>query len=153
MNPGYQDMEDTSMTRLDTRPDTGIASNFRHLSGNPMVRLEGDGNDASGPLFFDVADLHLNGGGTLHGGVLACALDSALGERVYLRASRNGQTTCRVLTTQLDIHYCEPALAGERVSLDVSILRMGGRLAVAEALATVGERIIGKAVGSFYVKR
>lgn len=141
------------MTQLETRPDKNIDKDFRHLSSNPMVRIEGDGDDDQNPLFFQVTERHLNGGGTLHGGVLACALDSALGERVYRQASRNGSGPCRVVTTQLDIHYCEPAQTGDRVSLAVSILRMGGRLAVAEALATVGERVIGKAVGAFYLRR
>ncbi|QID19225.1 PaaI family thioesterase [Nitrogeniibacter mangrovi] len=139
------------MTPRETSPENGIDSDFRHLSSNPMVRIEGGGDDGTQPVFFEVTERHLNGGGTLHGGVLACALDSALGERVYRQASRRGRGPCRVVTTQLDIHYCEPALAGDRVSLEVSILRMGGRLAVAEALASVGERVIGKAVGAFYL--
>lgn len=123
--------------------------NFRHLSSNPLVRL--DGGDAN--MSFKVGKRHLNGAGTLHGGVLASVFDSALGECVYRQAQRSGRPAALVVTSQLDIHYCAPAHVGERVAVAVEVLRLGGRLAVATARASVAERLVGTATGSFYLTR
>ncbi|WP_374326202.1 PaaI family thioesterase [Azonexus sp.] len=122
---------------------------FRLLSSNPLVRL--DGGDAD--LSFKVGKRHLNGAGTLHGGVLASVFDSALGECVYRQAQHSGRPASLVVTTQLDIHYCAPAHVGERVAVAVEVLRLGGRLAVATARASVAERLVGTATGSFYLTR
>lgn len=96
-------------------------------------------------LYIDVEDVHLNGNGTLHGGVYATLLDNAMGIAVA------ALVRVRVATTQMNVHFLGPVAAG-RITCHGEVLHRTRRTATAEgkvfdasgnlvALATAGFRI------------
>lgn len=96
-------------------------------------------------LFIDVEEVHLNGNGTLHGGVYATLLDNAMGIAVA------ALVRVRVATTQMNVHFLGPVASG-RITCHGEALHRTRRTATAEgkvfdangnlvAFATAGFRI------------
>ncbi len=79
-------------------------------------------------LSIEVEDFHLNGNGTLHGGVYATLIDNAMA----LAISSIGPA--RIATTQMNVHFLGPVSAG-RVVCKGSVVHRTRRTATAEAKA------------------
>ncbi len=77
-------------------------------------------------LFIDVEPFHLNGNGTLHGGVYAALIDNAMGFAVAALAR------VRIATTQMNVHFLAPISAG-RITCTAEVVHRTRRTATAEA--------------------
>jgi uncharacterized protein (TIGR00369 family) len=77
-------------------------------------------------LFIDVEPFHLNGNGTLHGGVYASLIDNAMGFAVAALAR------VRIATTQMNVHFLAPISSG-RITCTAEVVHRTRRTATAEA--------------------
>lgn len=114
--------------------------------------------DATGPYFYKkldkgftvalrVLEKHTNASGTIHGGLVATLADVSLG---YFTAM--SQTPpLRMMTTNLSIDFVGAAKVGEWVESHVSIVKVGSRLAFANALITSNEAPIASTTAVFLV--
>jgi acyl-coenzyme A thioesterase 13 len=115
--------------------------------------------DATGPYFYKkldqggftvalkVLEKHTNASGTIHGGLVATLADVSLG---YFTAM--SQTPpLRMMTTNLSIDFVGTAKVGEWVESHVSIVKVGNRLAFANALITANEAPIASTTAVFLV--
>lgn len=88
---------------------------------------------------------HLNGHGTVHGGVLASLADTAMG--AALVGATHGER--HPVTVSLTVTYLEPAPQGELTAV-ARVRRLGGRLTIAEAdIGTPDGTIVATALGTF----
>jgi uncharacterized protein (TIGR00369 family) len=84
--------------------------------------------DGRAGLQLDVTDEHLNEAGTLHGGVLATLVDTAMGQAVR---SRTGEGDVPA-TSQLTVTYLRPGKPGTVVAT-AEVRTQGEHLTVCEA--------------------
>jgi uncharacterized protein (TIGR00369 family) len=77
-------------------------------------------------IYIDVEDLHLNGVGTLHGGVYASLIDNAMGLSVLALVG------VRTATIQMNVHFLG-AVGGGRITCESEVLHRTRRTATAEA--------------------
>jgi acyl-coenzyme A thioesterase 13 len=112
---------------------------FRHI-GPLWMR-----HDARGQLELAlvVDERHLNNRGQAHGGMLAAFADLALVRTV----ARSRDPWVRLATASLNIDYVDAVEAGEMVIATVDILRVGRRIAFANANLHCGERRVARASG------
>jgi uncharacterized protein (TIGR00369 family) len=73
----------------------------------------------------DVAEIHMNGAGAVHGGVHAALIDSAMAVALIAEG-------LRVTTTQITVHYLEPITSGRAICTG-EVVHRGRRTAIAEA--------------------
>lgn len=96
-------------------------------------------------LYIDIEDIHLNGNGTLHGGVYSSLIDNALGLCV---ASLVG---LRIATTQMNVHFLGPVSDG-RVTCHGEVIHRTRRTATAEArVYDKEENLVAMGTGAFRV--
>jgi uncharacterized protein (TIGR00369 family) len=76
-------------------------------------------------LYLDVEEIHLNGNGTLHGGVYTSLIDNAMGLSV------SSLVGLRTATTQMNVHFLGPVRAG-RITCRSEVLHRTRRTATAE---------------------
>ena len=74
----------------------------------------------------DVEEVHLNGAGTLHGGVYASLIDNAMGLSVLALVG------VRTATIQMNVHFLG-AVGGGRITCESEVLHRTRRTATAEA--------------------
>ncbi len=77
-------------------------------------------------LYIDIEPFHLNGNGSLHGGVYATLIDNAMGFAVAALAE------VRIATTQMNVHFLGP-VSGGRISCTAEAVHRTRRTATAEA--------------------
>jgi uncharacterized protein (TIGR00369 family) len=77
-------------------------------------------------VYIDVEDTHLNGTGTLHGGVYASLIDNAMGLSVLALVG------VRTATIQMNVHFLG-AVSGERITCESEVVHHTRRTATAEA--------------------
>src|SRR5438105_993106 len=77
-------------------------------------------------VHIDVQEFHLNGNGTLHGGVYATLIDNAMGIAV------SALVRVRTATTQMNVHFLGPVSAG-RIRCHADVVHRTRRTATAEA--------------------
>ncbi len=77
-------------------------------------------------VYIDVEDYHLNGVGTLHGGVYASLIDNAMGLSVLALVG------VRTATIQMDVHFLGAVQAG-RITCESEVVHRTRRTATAEA--------------------
>jgi uncharacterized protein (TIGR00369 family) len=77
-------------------------------------------------ISIDVEDIHLNGAGTLHGGVYASLIDNAMGLSVLALVG------VRTATIQMNVHFLG-AVSGGRITCESEVLHRTRRTATAEA--------------------
>jgi uncharacterized protein (TIGR00369 family) len=77
-------------------------------------------------LFIEIEPFHLNGNGTLHGGVYATLIDNAMGFAVAALAR------VRIATTQMNVHFLGPISSG-RITCTADVVHRTRRTATAEA--------------------
>ena len=76
-------------------------------------------------LHVDVEDIHLNGNGTLHGGVYSSLIDNAMGLSV------SSLVGLRTATTQMNVHFLGPVSEG-RLTCRGEVVHRTRRTATAE---------------------
>jgi uncharacterized protein (TIGR00369 family) len=108
-----------------------------HIPPPGVIRTLGGGIDSveEGRVVFwlDPDDRHTNPMGTMHGGVLATLLDSAMGCAVQSALPEGVAYT----TLQLAVSYVRPVLPGtRRIRAEGTVLHVGSRTATAEGRVT-----------------
>ncbi len=76
-------------------------------------------------LYVDTEDFHLNGSGTLHGGVYASLLDNAMGLALISRVG------VRTATVGMNVHFLG-AVGGGRINCHAEVVHRTRRLATVE---------------------
>ncbi|MCZ2804956.1 PaaI family thioesterase [Modestobacter sp. VKM Ac-2983] len=102
--------------------------------------------DGTAHLRLDVTDRHLNEAGTLHGGVLATLVDTAMGHAVR---SRTGEDDVPA-TSQLTVTYLRPGGPGT-LQVTGRVSKQGEHLTVCEADVEQDGRSLVHAVATFAV--
>lgn len=93
----------------------------------------------------DVKDIHLNGTGTLHGGVYASLIDNAMGLSVLALVG------VRTATIQMNVHFLGAVGAGH-ISCESEVLHRTRRTATAEAKVHDAEgNLVALGTGAFRV--
>ncbi|HET8626108.1 MAG TPA: PaaI family thioesterase [Thermomicrobiales bacterium] len=96
-------------------------------------------------LYLDVEDFHLNGNGTLHGGVYTTLIDNAMGLAVAALVG------VRIATTQMNVHFLGPVSAG-RIVCRGEVLHRTRRTATAEArVYDAGDALVALGTGAFRI--
>ncbi|MGY1755031.1 PaaI family thioesterase [Blastococcus sp. SYSU D01042] len=103
-----------------------------------------EADDGSARIAFEVTDEHLNPAGTLHGGVLATLVDTAMGTAVR---SATGDDDVPA-TSQLTVTYLRPGSTGP-LSVTARVRTKGEHLTVCEADVEQDGKAIGHAVATF----
>ena len=93
----------------------------------------------------DVKDIHLNGSGTLHGGVYASLIDNAMGLSVLALVG------VRTATIQMNVHFLG-AVGGGRITCESEVVHRTRRTATAEAKVRDAEgNLVALGTGAFRV--
>ena len=100
--------------------------------------------DGTAMLELDATDEHLNPAGTVHGGVLATLVDTAMGQAVR---SRTGEADVPA-TSQLTVTYLRPGTPG-RLSATGRVSKQGEHLTVCEADVEQDGEAVAHAVATF----
>ena len=104
----------------------------------------GEVGDGSARLTFEATDEHLNPAGTVHGGVLATLVDTAMGTAVR-SATDDGDVPA---TSQLTVTYLRPGKPG-RLEVTARVRTRGEHLTVCEADVEQDGRSLVHAVATF----
>ncbi|MBJ7451000.1 MAG: PaaI family thioesterase [Blastococcus sp.] len=119
--------------------DDGAPGGFAARLG---ARVEA-ADDGSARIAFEVTDEHLNPAGTLHGGVLATLVDTAMGTAV--RSATDDDVPA---TSQLTVTYLRPGKPGP-LTVTARVRTKGEHLTVCEAEVEQDGKAIGHAVATF----
>ena len=93
----------------------------------------------------DVKDIHLNGAGTLHGGVYASLIDNAMGLAVAALVG------LRTATIGLDVHFLGAVREG-RIVCSAEVVHRTRRIATVEAKVRDGEgNLVALGTGTFRI--
>lgn len=96
-------------------------------------------------LHIDVEDIHLNGTGTMHGGVYASLIDNAMGLSVLALVG------VRTATIQMNVHFLGAVNSG-RITCESEVLHRTRRTATAEARVYDSEgNLVALGTGAFRV--
>ncbi len=96
-------------------------------------------------IYIDVEDIHLNGNGTLHGGVYTSLIDNAMGLSV---ASLVG---LRTATTQMNVHFLGAVSEG-RITCRGEVVHRTRRTATAEGrVYDDGGNLVAMGTGAFRI--
>jgi len=96
-------------------------------------------------LFIDIEPFHLNGNGTLHGGMYATLIDNAMGFAVA------DLTRVRIATTQMNVHFLAPISSG-RITCIAEVVHRTRRTATAEAKVRAADgTLLAMGTGAFRV--
>ena len=120
--------------------DDGTASGF---AGRLGARPEG-AEDGRARMVLEATDEHLNPAGTVHGGVLATLVDTAMGLAVRTTTG-DGQVPA---TSQLTVTYLRPGTPG-RLEVTARLRTRGEHLTVCEADVEQDGRSLVHAVATF----
>ena len=96
-------------------------------------------------IAIDVEDIHLNGAGTLHGGVYASLIDNAMGLSVLALVG------VRTATIEMNVHFLGAVNSG-RITCESEVLHRTRRTATAEAKVHDAEgNLVALGTGAFRV--
>ncbi len=96
-------------------------------------------------LYIDVEELHLNGSGTLHGGVYTSLIDNAMGLSV------SSVVGLRTATTQMNVHFLGPVTEG-RITCQSEVVHRTRRTATAEGRVFDDEgNLVAMGTGAFRI--
>jgi uncharacterized protein (TIGR00369 family) len=113
------------------------------FAGRLGIRVD-DTEDGGARLTLEVTDDHLNAAGTLHGGVLATLVDTAMGQAVRT-VTGEGDVPA---TSQLTVTYLRPGKPGP-LSATASVRTRGEHLTVCEADVEQEGHAVAHAVATF----
>ncbi len=103
--------------------------------------------EGSATVELDAGEQHLNQAGTVHGGVIASLVDSAMGAAVYSEADDDDDG--RPATIELKVSYLEPGQPG-RLTCSAQVRKSGRRITIVEAEVQDGSGgAIALATGTF----
>ena len=88
-------------------------------------------------------DRHLNGHGTVHGGVIATLVDVAMGTAVVA-----ADEDARPVTIEMKVTYLEPGEPGELVAV-ARVRKHGRRVSIVEAEVMQHDELIAHAISTF----
>lgn len=103
------------------------------------------GDEGTGHVWVEAKEDHLNPHGTVHGGVLATLIDTAMGTAV---AAAGGESP---VTVSLTVTYLEPGRPG-RLDARARVRKRGKRLTVVEAEVVQGDDVVADALATFAVR-
>jgi uncharacterized protein (TIGR00369 family) len=103
-------------------------------------------DDGTARLELDATEEHLNEAGTVHGGVLATLVDTAMGQAVRSRTGAGDVPA----TSQLTVTYLRPGKPG-RLQATGRVSKQGDHLTVCEADVEQDGRALVHAVATFAV--
>jgi uncharacterized protein (TIGR00369 family) len=103
-----------------------------------------DTGEGAAALAFEVGDEHLNPAGTLHGGVVATLVDTAMGQAVRTTTG-DGEVPA---TSQLTVTYLRPGKPG-RLEVRGRVRTRGEHLTICEADVEQDGRAVAHAVATF----
>src|SRR5215203_1591331 len=96
-------------------------------------------------IYIDVEDVHLNGVGTLHGGVYASLMDNAMGLSVLALVG------VRTATIEMNVHFLG-AVSGGRITCESEVVHRTRRTATAEAKVRDADgNLVAMGTGAFRV--
>jgi uncharacterized protein (TIGR00369 family) len=107
------------------------------------IRVD-DTDDGGARLTFEVTDEHLNPAGTLHGGVIATLVDTAMGRAVRTVTDEDDVPA----TSQLTVTYLRPGTPGE-LTVSAAVRTRGEHLTVCEAEVEQDGKAVAHAVATF----
>ena len=132
------------------RRDPGYRARMTDGSGNGFVGVLGvrdeTAEDGRARLELDATEDHLNRAGTVHGGVLATLVDTAMGSAV--RSSTGDDDV--PATSQLTVTYLRPGKVGT-LQVTAEVRKQGEHLTVCEADVEQDGRALVHAVATFAV--
>jgi len=120
--------------------DDGVSGGFAERLGIEVERAD----DGAARIRFEAREEHLNAAGTLHGGVLATLVDTAMGTAVR-SASDDGDVPA---TSQLTVTYLRPGKPGP-LEVTARVRTKGEHLTVCEADVDQDGRSLVHAVATF----
>ena len=120
--------------------DDAAAGGFAERLGAEVVSAD----DGSARLRFEAGDEHLNPAGTVHGGVLATLVDTAMGQAVR-SATGDGDVPA---TSQLTVTYLRPGKLGP-LEITAEVRVRGEHLTVCEAEVEQDGRPLAHALATF----
>lgn len=115
------------------------------FAGGLGARVE-DGGDGAATLVFQVREEHLNPAGTLHGGVVATLVDTAMGQAVRTTTD-DGEVPA---TSQLTVTYLRPGQPGS-LRVRGRVRTRGRHLTVCEADVEQDGQAVAHAVATFAI--
>ena len=130
-----------------------IRSQMSVPAGYSPVFAEAGFNAYVGPVFraddgsdfrFTVREVHMNGGGALHGGMMMALADIAMGKTVHALLEADGQ---RAMTVSLNCDFIGPVKQGETIVTTVGITRRTRSIVFVTATLMVESRTIMTATG------
>ena len=96
-------------------------------------------------IYIDVEDIHLNGAGTLHGGVYASLIDTSLGLSVLALVG------VRTATIEMNVHFLG-AVGRGRITCESEVVHRTRRTATAEAkVRDMDGNLVAMGTGAFRV--
>ena len=95
-----------------------------------------------------IADIHMNGTGVAHGGVLFTLADTAMGAALY-HSLAPGEICA---TIEIKIGYFKPVFEGTLVC-EATLVNKGKSVASLEATIRNGDQLVSKASGTFAIFR
>ena len=113
------------------------------FAGRLGARPEAAG-DGAARMSFEVTEEHLNPAGTLHGGVLATLVDTAMGTAVRTTTD-DGEVPA---TSQLTVTYLHPGTLGQ-LTVSARLRTRGAHLTVCEADVDQDGKALVHAVATF----
>ena len=113
------------------------------FAGRLGIRVDGT-DDGGARLVLEVTDEHLNPAGTLHGGVLATLVDTAMGQAVRTVTGEDDVPA----TSQLTVIYLRPGKPGE-LTATAAVRTRGEHLTVCEAEVEQDGKAVAHAVATF----
>ena len=125
-------------------PSDDVPSGFEPVPAGPFLDHVGplyagsDADSGDAVLALRAGPQHLNQGGTVHGGLLATLVDTAMGAAV--RAESDGET--KTATVSLTTHYLGPGNEGDWIQARTRVERLGGKLAFVDCTLQVEDREI-----------
>jgi uncharacterized protein (TIGR00369 family) len=108
----------------------------------PLFRLPDAENGDVKRFVFAVADKHMNGSGSVHGGMLMSFLDTAMSRTSRLDI---GAKSCS--TVSLNCDFVGPGKLGDVIEARVRVTRRTRTMAFMAAELVVGDRVLAVATG------
>lgn len=118
-------------------------SPFLHMLGPLYIK----GEAPTATIGLRIEEKHINAGSIAHGGVLASLADMALGYSLVFSTN----PPRRLVTINLNVDYIGKAEVGDWVEARVEIHKKQGRTAFASAFLFLGETLITRASGIFFM--